>query len=412
VGCLAGYISFYQNRDVCLLLSASIDSELLDQIVSIYKPTYLWIPDDLRFDFNFQEIIHAFDYSLVKTAYGKSVLNDELSLLLTTSGSTGSPKLVRYKYGNIETNAENVAKVFNWTHHERAICELPMQYSMGLNVINSHLLTGGTVLLVSSSLTSSLFWKFIKEQRGTSFTGVPFSYEILDKLRFTKMDLPFLLTMAEGGGKLSDALFLKFAEYAEKNGKRFIATFGTTETSARMSFLNPDLALTKVGSIGKAIPGAEMFLIDDEGRRIQDADIEGELCFKGPNVTLGYANCIADLVKGDDFYGEYRTGDIARRDLDGFYYIVGRKTRFIKLYGLRISLDQCERLINDRFQIECGCIGNDSLMEIFVDNDLIIDDIIPFISRKINIPQSAFSVNYVSELPRNASKKIIYSLLK
>ena len=299
IGSLSGFISLYENKDVAILLSASIDRELLHELLLVYRPSFLLIPERFLDEFAFNKIYRKYGYILCKTGHEACPLYKDLALLLTTSGSTGSPKLVRHRYGNIEANAKTVAEVFGWTSSERAICELPMQYSMGLNVISSHLYSGGTVLMVSQSLASIEFWEFIKKHKGTSFTGVPFSYEILLKLRFPQMDLPDLTTIAEGGGKLTDSAFIALADYAKRNNKRFFATFGTTETSARMSFLPPDMATIKTGSIGIPVPGSEMYLEDDCGKIIEEANKEGELCYKGPNVTLGYASCHQDLLKGD-----------------------------------------------------------------------------------------------------------------
>lgn len=411
IGALAGYLSLYDNKDVALLLNASIDRGLLNELIRIYQPAYFWLPEKYQQEFGLESIFQTHDYILAKTGYQWCPMEKQLALLLTTSGSTGSPKLVRYKYGNIEANARNVAKVFGWTAEERAICDLPMQYSMGLNVINTHLLTGGTLLLVSTNLVSPVFWKFIREYKATSFTGVPYSYEILFKLKFLRMDLPHLKTFAEGGGKLTDSAFQTLADFAQKEGKRFFATFGTTETSARMAYLSPELATVKCGSIGQALPGSEMFLIDENGNTLEGADVEGELSYKGPNVTLGYAVCREDLLKGDDFQGVYQTGDIARRDKDGCYYIIGRKKRFLKLFGLRISLDQCERLITDEFGIECACVGDDSRMEVFINDESMNTDVKSFISTKTGLPGTAFNINVIESIPRNESGKINYRIL-
>ncbi|WP_321307517.1 AMP-binding protein [Marinifilum fragile] len=412
VGSLLGYISFYENRDVSLLLGASIDKDLLSQLISIYQPSYLWLPEKYLNEFQLEVIVKQFDFVLVKTNYDSCQMHEDLSLLITTSGSTGSPKLVRHKYGNIETNAKTIAKVFGWTKDEKAICILPIQYSMGLNVINSHLYSGGTVLLVSNNMTSPAFWNFIKENKGTSFTGVPFSYEILHKLRFMRMDLPYLTTLAEGGGKLSDSTFAAFADFAEQSSKRFFATFGTTETSARMSYLPPILATEKTGSIGKPIPGSEMFLIDDENKVINEPNVEGELCYRGPNVTMGYAICREDLNLGEEFNGEYKTGDIAKRDDEGFYYIIGRKKRFLKLFGLRISLDQCETLITEKFNIECACAGDDKKMEIYITEEPLKSEIKEFISQKTGLMTNLFNVNIIEYIPRNSSGKVNYRTLQ
>ena len=332
-------------------------------------------------------------------------------MLLTTSGSTGSPKLVRHKYGNLEANAANVAKVFNWSVDEVGICDLPMNYTMGLNVINSHLVVGASVLMVKANLMDPDFWEFIKVNEGTSFCGVPFSYEVMRRVGFDKMDLPKLYTLAEGGGKLTDKMFTWIATYAKNNGKRFCATFGTSETSARMAFLDPDLALEKIGSMGKAIPNGELFLLDEMEN--PDGTVTGELGYRGPNVTMGYALCKEDLMKGDEFCGEYHTGDIAKRDKDGFYFIIGRKGRFLKLFGLRVSLDETERILKTQYpEADFVCTGDDKRMNIFTTNAELQDQIIPFISGKTNLHNSAFRVYVIDEIPRNDYGKVKFAALE
>ena len=331
---------------------------------------------------------------------------------MTTSGSTGSPKLVRYKKGNLEANAKNVAKAWNWTCEERPVCDLLMNYTMGLNVINTHLYVGATLLFVTRNITDGAYWKFIKENEATNFTGVPFSYDLLWKLRFPRMDLPHMKTLSEGGGKLTDAMFTTVAEYCRNSGKRFIASFGTTETSARMAMLESDMALEKLGSIGKAIPEGELVLFDEAGNEIHQAEAEGELGYRGPNVTMGYAQNIADLALGDAFNGLYRTGDVARRDADGYYYIVGRMSRFLKMLGYRVSLDQCENLIREKFKIDCACGGTDAKMKVFITDAENSDSVKKFISEKTGIYSSMFEIVVVDEILRNSTGKILYKQLE
>lgn len=409
VGSLAGFLALYDCKDVCLLLNASIDKELLDALYETYTPAYFWMPESTSHNYS---VLYSYKgYVLAKTGEISPVLHPDLSMLMTTSGTTGSPKLVRHKYGNIESNAKNVAHVFGWTHDERGIIDLPMQYTMGLNVITSHIYAGATVLLVSANLMSPLFWKFIKENQGTNFTGVPFSYEVLSKLRFFRMDLPYLKTMAEGGGKMPDTLFTAFADFARMSGKRFFATFGTTETSARLAYLPPEDACSHVGSIGRAIPEGELTIIDEMGKEIDDVGLEGELLYKGPNVTMGYGTCAEDLMKGDEFCGIYYTGDIAKKDSDGYFYIVGRKKRFLKLFGLRVSLDQSEKIIKEHFNIDCACTGNDQQMFIYITDINLVEDVRAFISQKTGLMAKSFSVNVLEEIPRFESGKINYKQL-
>lgn len=411
IGALAGFLALYDCKDVCLLLSAHIDRGLLNTLFQTYMPSYFWMPEAMVGNYGYEMVYGFKGYSLCKTGNKAPEMHPELSMLMTTSGTTGSPKLVRHKYGNIESNAKNVAKVFGWTENERGIIDLPMQYTMGLNVINSHLYAGSTVLLIEANLMSPKYWSFIKEQKGSNFTGVPFSYEILNRLRFQRMDLPNLITMAEGGGKLSDALFTSFANYAEEKGKRFFATFGTTETSARLAYLPPECATTHIGSIGRAIPEGKLMLVDENGQEITEVDVEGELRYEGPNVTMGYGTCVDDLTKGDEFCGVYETGDIAKMDADGFFYIVGRKKRFLKLFGLRVSLDQSEKIISEHFGIECACTGDDNQMQIYITKECMQEDVRQLIAEKTGLMAKSFVVKVIGSIPRFESGKINYKAL-
>ncbi len=410
-GSLIGYMAFENNKQVPLLLSAGLDADLRGNLESIYSPGYYWAPEDLGQTIRGERLYGAYGYVLIRTGYEPYPLNDKLSMLLTTSGSTGSPKLVRHKYGNLESNALNAAKAFSWSENEVGICDLPMNYTMGLNVINSHLTVGASVLMVKANLMDPNFWEFIKANGGTSFCGVPFSYEIMRRIGFDKMDLPKLYTLAEGGGKLTDRMFRWLASYAGNSGKRFCATFGTSETSARMAFLDPEMASEKTGSIGKAIPGGELFLLDEVIN--DDGTATGELGYRGPNVTMGYALSRDDLMKDDEFCGEYHTGDIAKRDADGFYYIIGRKGRFLKLFGLRVSLDETERILKTQYpNADFCCTGDDKRMNIFVTDKALEDGIIPFISGKTNLHNSAFKVFVIDKIPRNEYGKVKFAELE
>lgn len=408
VGAMIGYLGFIQNEAVPLTLSSKIDETLLKSLLETYTPAYMWVPQEDVEKFSYEAMFTTYGYTLLKTGNKLYPINDKLQFLMTTSGSTGSPKLVRYKKGNLEANAKNVALAFGWTDKERPVCDLGMQYTMGLNVINTHLYVGATVLLTTYNLLSGAFWDYIKTERATNFTGVPFSYDIFYKLRFERMNLPDLTTLSEGGGKLTDARFIQLAEYAQRTGKRFIASFGTTETSARMSCLPAELALTKTGSIGRAIPEGELFLVDEKGKILTDPITEGEMCYKGPNVTMGYAVCKDDLLKGDEFNGVYHTGDLARRDEDGCYFVTGRLSRFLKLLSYRVSLDQSEQLIQQEFNIECACSGTDQRMNIYITDESKKTEVLEFIAAKTNLYKSLFKVFVVDRFLRNDSGKIRY----
>lgn len=403
IGSLLGYTAALSNRIVPLIISASTEEGLYNHLYELYQPEYLWM---LQAKAEGKEIVFsAWDYCLVKTGNQPTPMYEELSLLLPTSGSTGSPKLVRHSYRNIEANADNVRRLFKLDGTEKAMAILPMHYTMGLSVIASHLLAGATLLLSGRSLLDKGFWSTLKE--ATSFTGVPYSYEILTKMRFTRMDLPNLKVITQGGGKLTEALWNTLAQYAVDKGKQFIATYGQSECTARMAYLPPELALQKVCSIGIAEPGGQLSIVDDNGNETFEGEVQGEMVYRGENVTLGYATCREDLMKGDENNGVMHTGDLARRDADGCYFIIGRLKRFLKIYGLRIGLDEVERMIKTEYKTDCYCKGDDEKLVVLV-TDARLQEVLPaFIEEKTHLFHQRIEVQVVKEILRNEAGKVV-----
>ena len=408
IGSLIGYTSFLNNRVVPLIISNNTEQSLFDHLYKTYQPEYLWMPEKRLEDFSQQRFVYsAFGYCLVKTEFSTPKFYEDLSLLLPTSGSTGSPKLVRHSYRNIEANAENVKNLFGLTEDERAMASLPMHYTMGLSVIASHLKAGATVLLCGKSLLDKGFWSMLKEQHATSFTGVPYSYELLAKLRFFRMDLPDLKIVTQGGGKLTEEMWNQLVQYAKNKDKKFIATYGQSECTARMAYLPTELAEEKVCSIGIAEPGGQLSIIDNQGEETFEGEATGEMVYRGENVTLGYAKTREDLMKGDENHGVMHTGDIAHRDADGCYFIVGRMKRFLKIFGLRIGLDEMENLIRSHFDTDCYCSGTDEKLTIKITNQKIAEEIPTFIEEKTHLFHQKVEVVPVDKILRNESGKVI-----
>lgn len=407
IGSLIGYTSFLNNHVVPLILSNKTEKTLFDNLYSTYQPEYLWLPTSRAAEFGQEPLYSAFGYSLIKTGNPTPELFEDLSLLLPTSGSTGSPKLVRHSYRNIEANAENVKNLFQITPSERAMGVLPMHYTMGLSVIASHLYAGATVLLCGKSLLDRGFWSMLKEQHATSFTGVPYSFELLSKLRFFRMDLPDLKIVTQGGGKLTEEMWQSLVDYAKDKGKKFIATYGQSECTARMAYLPAELAATKICSIGIAEPGGQLSIINNEGVETFEGEDSGEMVYRGENVTLGYAYSKEDLLKGDENHGIMHTGDLARRDADGCYYIIGRLKRFLKIFGLRIGLDEVENLIRSNYDTDCYCSGDDEKLLIKLTNPAVAEEIPHFIEEKTHLFYQRVNVEIVDKILRNETGKVI-----
>ena len=414
---VAGYVACLEHNVVPVLLKHDLEEKLRAELFRVYRPDYIYLPKETAKVFAGMALLcEETDYLLLDTGENELPVPDpELALLLTTSGSTGSPKLVRLSYRNIAANTASIIEYLGITEDERAITTLPMNYTYGLSIINTHLMAGACLCMTDASIIRSEFWEFFEKVQATSFGGVPYTYEILHKLRFTARKQPSLRYMTQAGGKLSPELHKIFAEYARENGKQFIVMYGQTEATARMGYLPGGKALEKCGSMGIAIPGGTLWLRDTEGNRIETPGEVGELIYEGENVTPGYAQHREDLSKGDERGGILETGDMAYFDEDGYFFIVGRLKRFLKLFGNRVNLDEAEGMLREAFpDVELACGGQDDLLKIYVvseDEDL-LQEIRYVLSDRTGLAASGFQSVPVSEIPRNEAGKIRYKMLE
>lgn len=411
-GALMGYVSLMENGIPTVMLDGARDKASLDRLIAIYEPGYLWLSDSRVPDFaNGDVVFSAEGYSLIARKAPPVVLHPELALLLTTSGSTGSPKLVRLSRANLKSNAESIASYLQIDENERPVTSLPMYYSYGLSVINSHLIKGAAVLLTDRAVIQKEFWTFAREAHATSVSGVPYTYEILRRLRVFQMDLPDLKTMTQAGGRLNANTAKEYIQTAKEQGRRFYVMYGQTEATARMSYLPWESASEKYASVGITIPGGRFSIEDGKGREIEEAGMEGELVYRGANVSLGYAERREDLSKGDENQGVLHTGDLARRDADGFYYITGRMGRFVKVWGNRCNLDAVEELVRT-IAADCACVGEDDLITVFTTDRGSETSVRKFLSERMRLNIRAFDVRVLDAIPRSASGKTSYSELQ
>ncbi len=406
IASIAGYIGFLRKRIVPVLLNSSVDCALFENLTQIYQPQYIWCPDSFV---NEEGIYKYGGYKLISTGNSRPETFDDLAVLLTTSGSTGSSKLVRLSYRNLQANTDSIVKFLGIVKEDKAITTLPMNYAYGLSIIQTHLSSGAGIIVTERSFFDVRFWYFLKKNGATTFGAVPYLYSVLDKLHFLQMELPSLKYITQAGGHLGQNLHERISKELLDKGIKFFVMYGATEATARMSYLPADLTADKAGSIGIPIPGGKFELIDANGNVITENERDGELVYYGPNVMLGYAHKKEDTVRGDELHGRLETGDLAKRDSDGFYYIIGRKTRFIKVFGNRVSLDEAENLLNEN-GFEAACVGDDDKILIYTTSEK-QTEIIDFISKKTGLNSIAFTVISVSSIPRNESGKIMYTEL-
>ncbi|MDX9859022.1 MAG: AMP-binding protein [candidate division Zixibacteria bacterium] len=401
---LTGYLGVVRSGHTGVLLAANTEPGLLANLIELYRPDYIWRPADGEGHITYA----AGNYELVNRDTSRSVeIHPALSLMLSTSGSTGSPKMVRLTSANLEANAASIAEYLGLSARERPITSLPVNYSYGLSVINSHLKVGAVLLLTDASVITRPFWDTFRDLEATSFAGVPYTYEMLRRIRFFSMSLPSLKTMTQAGGKLTPTYAREFAEFAAERGIRFFIMYGQTEATARISYLPPDRALDKYASMGIAIPGGVLRIIDSAGHDITTPDTDGELVYSGPNVMMGYAESESDLARDDELHGELRTGDIARFDADGFFYITGRMKRFIKIFGNRVNLDEIEHYLKSLgYSSVCG--GRDDLLCIATTDHDKAGEIKGVVTKKYGFHHTAVRVAAVDEILKSESGKIQY----
>lgn len=414
VGGLSGYLALLTVGAVPLMLSSLISPEQLQILVRAYQPAYIWLPTIRSQELRESDLVACKDgYSLLDLRFQRRVLHDSLALLLGTSGSTGSPKFVRISADNLISNAQSIAQYLELEENDIEVTTLPPSYSYGLSVIHSHILVGATIGVTTKTLFDRGFWDFFSEVKASSFSGVPYHYEMLKKLRFFKMQLPDLRTMTQAGGRMEPDLTKEFALYCHERGARFFTMYGQAEASPRMSYLPSERAAYKAGSIGVAIPGGEFSLQDENGQVITQVDVPGQLVYKGPNVSMGYASGYEDLAKGDERGGVLLTGDVAKRDKDGDYYIVGRLKRFIKLFGNRVNLQDVEaHILVAGYRVACS--GQDNRLEIYAP-DITEEQSLEIKKRVIEFLQVApiaVAVYGIQVLPMNEAGKIRYAELK
>ncbi len=409
---VAGYIGLMRAGAAVLLVPHTVKPTHFADVLERYKPRYLLAPRDLDCSAFAAEVpAPGDDYRLLETTYEIDYdLHPELAVLLATSGSTGAPAFVRLSYANIDANAEAIAESLGISADDRPITTMPMSYSYGLSILHSHLLRGASVIVNEEPLVGAGFWRAFEQHRATTFGGVPFIYEILKKLKFAEMELPNLAYLTQAGGKLSLELTEEFTDVCAAKDIDFVVMYGQTEAAPRMSALPPGAARDKLGSVGKPIPGGRFWLVDESGSAIDAADTPGSLMYEGPNVSLGYAETRFDLARGDDNRGILDTGDIAVFDADGYYYIVGRKKRFLKVYGNRISLDDVERILTEH-GYDTACAGTDDDLRIFVTGDFVEREVMDFVLDRVSINQSGVSIVPLAEIPRNDAGKVLYSVL-
>ncbi|MFC3031835.1 AMP-binding protein [Pseudoalteromonas fenneropenaei] len=406
------YLAALESGVVPLMLSHELSELRLQELVDTYQPRYIVRLAERELA-GFVEKVRHDGYVLLESERVQSqTIHPELAFLATTSGTTGSPKLVRYTRKNLLANAADIATYLSLDENERAILHLPIHYSFGLSIINSHLYVGASIVLTRKTVMQKEFWDEMRRHRVTSFSGVPFHYETLVRLKLAELALPDLKTFTLAGGRLSESKMALFAKQCLDLGLQFWPMYGQTEASPRISYLEPDFVMAKLGSIGKAVPSGKLWIRSESGQDITATGAIGELVYEGENVCLGYAQTLADLSLGDEKCGVLFTGDLAKADEEGFFYLQGRIKRFIKVFGKRVSLDHVEQmLVGMGLQVLVGGTDDKLVVGIVDEGQLDTTTLRKQIAELVHVNFTAITIKPFSAFPRLENGKVNYQCL-
>ncbi|MBO0839650.1 MAG: AMP-binding protein, partial [Sciscionella sp.] len=293
---------------------------------------------------------------------------------------------------------------------------LPLHYSYGMSVLNSHLLRGASVVIEGSGMLGRGFWTAVRQHKITSLAGVPYHYEMLRRLRFDPARYPSLRTLTQAGGRLRPELVAHFNEAMRAVGGRMFVMYGQTEAAPRMATLPAERLADKLGSVGPALPGGKFSIRDDAGVETTDAQVTGEVIYRGPNVMMGYAESETELAFGDETGGTLSTGDIGHLDEDGYLYLTGRLKRIGKIFGNRVNLDDVELLARSTGSdiAAVAAVPADDKVVLYLEGapERLCRCVASTLSERLHLNATGFDVRSIDALPLLANGKLDYPTLE
>jgi acyl-CoA synthetase (AMP-forming)/AMP-acid ligase II len=337
----------------------------------------------------------------------------DLAVLLPTSGSTGNPKLVRLSRAAVEANAAQIVTALGIDGHEIAPTSLPLHYSYGLSILNSHLVAGATVVIEASGILGRGFWRAFHDYGATSLAGVPYHYEMLRRLRFDPAKYPTLRTLTQAGGRLAVERVAEFAEQMAAVGGQMFVMYGQTEAAPRMATMPADRLREKLGSAGLPLAGGRFTVQRDspDGPETAEAGVVGEVIYRGPNVMMGYAETEAELAGRDVTGGRLATGDVGYLDADGFLFLTGRVKRIGKIFGNRVNLDDIEGLVAGVAVAAAVADGDRVIVWLEDAADDACRRAAALLSERLHLHPSGFDVRPIPAIPLLGNGKLDYTTL-
>jgi acyl-CoA synthetase (AMP-forming)/AMP-acid ligase II len=340
---------------------------------------------------------------------------EDLAVLMPTSGSTGTPRLVMVSHGNLTANTEAIARSQQLKTDETAMLVMPVSYCFGASLVHSHLYQGGGVVFDSRFMFPDKVLHAIATYSCTTFAGVPAIYKILlRRSNFRSFQLPGLRRFLQAGGALEPDSVREVRNIVPTAD--FFVMYGQTEATSRISTLSPGRLNEKLGSVGLPLDNLEVRIVDEEGREVQVGQI-GEILVRGPSVCSGYFGD-PEASKRKFWGGWLKTGDFACRDDEGYLWIKGRTSEFMKIRGLRVSFGEVEAKVSAVPGVyECAATAAQhpeagEALALYVVADDVASAVVERVRRVLPPQWTCVSVRVVSQLPKTENGKIARAQLQ
>ena len=396
---VCAYIGALRNNVVPLLVDSQLHDEELTEIASSYQAEYIFCPENRELE-GYQACAVRSKCLYARLDRPDAGVHDQLCMLLPTSGSTGEAKCVRTSHDNLIQATQSIVRYLDMDSSRVSISSLALHYTYGLSVLNCALESRSRFVLADHSWLEREFWSAVEVHEVTDLSGVPFMFQTLRRMRLPETVLNNLKCVNQAGGRLEPVLTEYFINFFSENGIAYFTMYGATEASPRISYVPYQNAKEKLGTVGIPLDIGKM------STDALDGVSEGEILYEGPNVCLGYAYGRGDLMLGDENNHLLRTGDIGFIDDDGYATIVGRKKRFVKVFGMSVNLDSIESMVRAE-TTHSVVLGKDDKVLILVtegDEQAIKKKVL----EHVTFPSTGLKVTKVPEIYLNASGKPDY----
>lgn len=385
-------IALLESNHVFCLLDPAITNSSKKNLNKRYEPNY-----------------EFFDGRISKISNNKVSMHSELKLLLTTSGSTGNPKLVKLTMENILNNAQAISQSLSISIHDIACGHLALHYAFGFSVITSHLLSGARVRLTNHSFIDSELWKLIRADKVTHLPGVPFNFHIMLRFGCERLKIPSVKSVAQAGGALDLESKKKLYDWMNSNQGKLYIMYGQTEAAPRISTLQPEKFINSPNSVGESLPGGRIEILNP------DKDGVGEVIYIGPNVMMGYAETKNDLITEDNMHKKLNTGDFGYIDKFNQLVLKGRSKKLTKVFGIRVNTDDIELLLMTKF--DTAVLEKDNKIKIFIGGlDKVSFEekkphILNLLKENFSVPIQAYEIICIDKVPKTERGKTNYKEL-